>query len=178
MEKRLQRSRRDRMIAGVCGGLGEYFNVDPVVVRVIVVLLALAEGFGVVLYLVLWVVMPQQGHAGEPPGDVMRENIEGIGEDLRRVGDEVLHRTEGPPPEPPGPLIDLGVGGPQEPPRPATREERTVPLLVGVVLVVLGVIWLVDNLAPELLPRFSVWQLWPVVLIVAGLLLLLPRRRP
>ena len=180
MDKRLQRSRRDRVLAGACGGLGDYVNVDPVIVRVIFVLLALADGFGVILYIVLWIVVPQQGRAGAPTGDVVRENIEGIGEDLRRMGDEVkeaLRRTEGPPREPPSPSVDVSIGGPQEPPHHVPKEERTIPLLVGVALVVLGVVWLIDNLDLEFLPFLSVWQLWPLGLIVAGLLLLLPRRR-
>jgi len=48
------------MIAGVCGGLGDYFNVDPTIIRVIAVLLLLPGGFpGLVPYLVLWVIIPQ-----------------------------------------------------------------------------------------------------------------------
>jgi phage shock protein C len=58
-EKRLMRSTTERMIAGVAGGLGEYFNMDPTLVRLIFVLLALAGGPGLILYLILWVVMPE-----------------------------------------------------------------------------------------------------------------------
>jgi phage shock protein C len=53
-EKRLMRSTTERMIAGVAGGLGEYFNMDPTLVRLIFVLLALAGGPGLILYLILW----------------------------------------------------------------------------------------------------------------------------
>ena len=59
MDRRLYRSRRDRMIAGVAGGLGEYLGIDPVIVRIIFILLALATGTGVLLYVILWVVMPE-----------------------------------------------------------------------------------------------------------------------
>jgi phage shock protein C len=58
-EKRLTRSTTERMIAGVAGGLGEYFNMDPTLVRLIFVLLALAGGPGLLLYLILWVVVPE-----------------------------------------------------------------------------------------------------------------------
>lgn len=54
----LWRSRRDRVIGGVCGGLGRYFEVDPVVLRVAAVLLALSGGTGVIAYLVAWVAVP------------------------------------------------------------------------------------------------------------------------
>ncbi len=57
--KKLRRSRSDRMVAGVCAGLAEYFNVDPVLVRLVFVLLALAGGPGVLLYIVLWIIMPE-----------------------------------------------------------------------------------------------------------------------
>ena len=57
-EKKLRRS-NDKMIAGVCAGLAEYFNIDPVLVRIIVVVLSLAGGPGIVLYIILWIVMPE-----------------------------------------------------------------------------------------------------------------------
>lgn len=61
MTKRLYRSTKDRKIAGVCGGIAEYFNIDPVIVRVIAFLLLLPGGLpGLVPYLVMWVVVPQQ----------------------------------------------------------------------------------------------------------------------
>lgn len=59
-QKKLKRSRSESMIAGVCGGLGDYFGLDPTVVRLVFVLLALLGGPGVVLYVILWIVMPRQ----------------------------------------------------------------------------------------------------------------------
>jgi len=56
--KRLYRSRNEKMIAGVCGGLGEYLGVDPTLVRLLFVLLALLGGHGLLVYLVLWLVVP------------------------------------------------------------------------------------------------------------------------
>lgn len=59
--KRLYRSRKDRVIAGVCGGLGEYFNVDPVIFRVLAVILLIPGGFpGLIPYVVLWIIVPQK----------------------------------------------------------------------------------------------------------------------
>ena len=57
-EKRLTRMEDGRMIAGVCAGLARYFGVDPTVVRIIFVLLALFAAGGVLLYLILWLIMP------------------------------------------------------------------------------------------------------------------------
>lgn len=58
MAKRLERSRDEKIIAGVCGGLAEYFEIDPVIVRVLFVVGTLMGFAGVLLYIVLWVVMP------------------------------------------------------------------------------------------------------------------------
>lgn len=59
MAKRLYRSKNERMIAGVCGGLGEYFDIDPVIVRLLFVALVLGVGTGVLLYLIMWIVVPE-----------------------------------------------------------------------------------------------------------------------
>ena len=58
--KRLQRSTSSKMISGVCGGIGEYFNVDPTLIRIIWALITIFTGFfvGVLLYVVCAVVMP------------------------------------------------------------------------------------------------------------------------
>jgi phage shock protein C len=59
MEKRLYRSKKDRMIAGVCGGLAEYFKVDPVLIRIIALILLLTAGGGLLAYIILWIVVPE-----------------------------------------------------------------------------------------------------------------------
>ena len=61
MAKTLYRSKTDRKIAGICGGLGGYFNIDPTIVRVVFVLMLLPGGLpGLLPYLVLWVVIPEE----------------------------------------------------------------------------------------------------------------------
>jgi phage shock protein PspC (stress-responsive transcriptional regulator) len=59
--KRLYRSRKDRIIAGVCGGIGEYFEVDPNIIRIIWLLVGLT-GTGIVAYILAWIIIPE-----EPP---------------------------------------------------------------------------------------------------------------
>ena len=56
--KKLVRSRSDRWLAGICGGLGQYFGADPTLVRVLFVLFALAFGSGFLAYLILWIIIP------------------------------------------------------------------------------------------------------------------------
>jgi phage shock protein C len=56
--RKLYRSETQRMVAGVCGGLAEYFNIDATVMRVLFLILAVFGGSGIVLYLVMWIVVP------------------------------------------------------------------------------------------------------------------------
>lgn len=57
---RLTRPRDDRVIAGVCGGVGRYFGVDPVLVRVATVVFVLLAGTGLLAYLIAWIVIPEE----------------------------------------------------------------------------------------------------------------------
>lgn len=59
MGRYLYRSRRDRILAGVAGGIGEYLGFDPLIARVLFILLALASGWGILLYVVLMLVIPE-----------------------------------------------------------------------------------------------------------------------
>lgn len=59
MQPRLTRSATESMVAGVCGGLADYFNIDPVIVRLIFVLVTLTSGLGLPVYVVLWILMPK-----------------------------------------------------------------------------------------------------------------------
>lgn len=59
MEKKLYRSTSDRKIAGVCGGLAEYFGIDPLLVRIIFVMLLFA-GIGLLTYIIMWIFVPKK----------------------------------------------------------------------------------------------------------------------
>ncbi|MFH1849160.1 MAG: PspC domain-containing protein [archaeon] len=57
--KKLYRSRENKVLAGVCGGIGEYFSIDPVWIRLAFVLFAMAHGIGVLIYIVGWIIIPE-----------------------------------------------------------------------------------------------------------------------
>lgn len=57
-KRKLYRSRKERMLAGVCGGIGEHFNVDPTWVRLLFVLFFFVGGSALLLYIILWLIMP------------------------------------------------------------------------------------------------------------------------
>ena len=69
MTRRLYRSRKEKIIAGVCGGLAEYFDIDPVIVRLLMVLLFI-YGVGIIIYVLAWIMIPM-----EPPEKVEVEEV-------------------------------------------------------------------------------------------------------
>jgi phage shock protein PspC (stress-responsive transcriptional regulator) len=60
MKDRLFRSRKERVIGGVCGGLAEYFGIDPIIIRIIFVVLLIGKGVGLLAYLIMWVAIPEE----------------------------------------------------------------------------------------------------------------------
>jgi phage shock protein C len=58
--KRLYRSRSDRIFKGVCGGLAEYFGLDPILIRVVAVVSLFAGGIGLITYVLLWLFVPEE----------------------------------------------------------------------------------------------------------------------
>ncbi len=58
--KRLYLSNKDKIIGGVCGGIAEYFEVDPVIIRLIWILAGLAWGAGILAYLIAWIIIPKR----------------------------------------------------------------------------------------------------------------------
>lgn len=58
--RRLTRSRTDKKIAGVCGGLAKYFGIDPIIPRLIALVLLLGFGTGVLAYIICWIVIPME----------------------------------------------------------------------------------------------------------------------
>ena len=58
--KRLYRSEKNKVIAGVCGGMGEYFNIDPVWIRLLFILFTLIYFSGIFLYVIAWLIIPKK----------------------------------------------------------------------------------------------------------------------
>jgi phage shock protein C len=138
MAKKLYRSRHDRMIAGVCGGLAEYFDIDSTLVRLIAVALTIAGGSGILAYIIFWFVVPQR------PLD--------------------LAAFDNPIQAPP-------AADTTEPAEAETNEVSSAALFVGVILTVLGFLFLLGNLISFAWLSFS--RLWPLVLIAIGIIIVL-----
>ena len=70
--RKLFRSRNNRIIAGVCSGLGEYFSIDPTLVRLLFVFTAILGGPGLIAYLIFWIVVPLEP---EEPSSVEASSV-------------------------------------------------------------------------------------------------------
>ena len=60
MAKKFYRSRKNRVIAGICGGLAEYFDIDPIIIRLITLILVLSAGAGLMAYIIALIVVPKE----------------------------------------------------------------------------------------------------------------------
>ncbi|MCQ2303044.1 MAG: PspC domain-containing protein [Bacteroidales bacterium] len=123
--KRLQRNTRNKVIAGVCSGLADFFGIDVALMRVIFILLLVAGYSGFLIYLILWIVMPKANHAENQSYDNAESTV-----------------------------AQSGKGS----------------WIAGVILIAIGTLCLLD----DFLPKFDWSTIWPVLLIVLGLLLIVP----
>jgi phage shock protein C len=154
MEKKLFRSRSERMIAGVCGGLGEYLGVDPVWLRLFFILLLFATGFGFWAYLILWIIVPEEGRESGTPGDTVQANVQDMADRAREFGQS----------------IQRGLRGDRA---PAEAGPTSGPVIVGLAFIVLGVFLLLNQLNVFWWLRWDV--MWPLLIILLGGGLLLSR---
>lgn len=148
--RRLFRSTTDKKIGGVCGGLAEYFDIDPLLVRLLFIILVIVAGGGVLLYIILWIITPEKPfspvQAQDPPKtDNPNVNQEAPKDSYEPQPNEDHHKRE-------------------------NMERRHRGSLIGaLVLITLGFLFLAD----EFIPHVNFGDLWPIILIVIGIGLLL-----
>jgi len=128
MSKRLYRSRKDVMIAGVCGGVAEYFDIDPVIIRILTVLLVFAGGAAKKIYLLGWLIIPKAPEGYDPATTTAETPATETSEDKGNKG----------------------------------------RLVAGLILLILGFIFLASNF----IPWFHFGKLWPLILIVVGIVVI------
>jgi len=148
------------MIWGVCGGLAEYFNIDPTIVRLVAILSILCGGFGIVAYIIMAIVVPLEGSTTAQPEQTVKENVQEMKQTATEIGKEIQST--------------FGKEASKES-QPAGSYHRSVSIL-GIIIIVIGVIFLVATLG-----GFWGWFhwvfIWPVILIIIGLLIIFSRRR-
>ena len=163
MTKRLYRSSTDVVLGGVCVGLGDYVGIDPVLVRLLFVFLAVAKGFGVMLYLILWIILSEKERVGESQEDVIRENIGSLRDRAERLGDEIRSSVA-------GAHASLPVGGTDQAEIYSRRTSAA-----GVILAGIGILILLRNLG--LFRRFDLRMMWPLLIAGLGVYLLVKALR-
>jgi len=180
--QRLMRSRSEKIIAGVAGGIGQYLAIDPVIVRLAFAALCLT-GFGVLLYPILWLIMPLEGSQQAEPGqalDEMRQQAVHLGDQAREIF--VAHGSAprrprfdpmtGQPVDPESEIPINNVQPGSTPTDPRARRNR----LLGFILLGVGAFILVNMIpgfghAIGIIGRF----VFPLLLIGIGVMIL--RRR-
>ena len=151
MAKRFLRSRTDRMLGGVCGGLGTYLDVDTTVVRLVFVVLAVATGVGVLAYFVLWLIVPEEEKADATPAETVKSGAGEIADRTREMGTEIA--------------------------RAARRFPSAPTVLVGLTLVVVGAALLLHNLGIRWLTWLRFGVVGSALLIIIGVALLWRRAK-
>jgi len=160
MEKRLYRSRSERMICGVCGGLARYFDMDPTIVRIIFVLLIFANGLGILAYIIMAIVVPLEGSKAGKPKETVKENVAEIKETAGELGREIRST--------------FATEDTEDKPQAAGGIHRRRNML-GIALIVIGIVILIGNLN---IFRWFIWiYIWPAILIIVGLLIVFSSRK-
>lgn len=141
MYKKLYRSVTDKMIGGVCGGIAEYFDIDPLIVRLVFVLAVIFGGSGILAYIILWIIIPQKPFIITPFNqDKSKENDSGNTEAENKKQNEFKMNM-------------------------ISDKQNNKSVFAGAFLIVLGVIFLLNNFVPG----FYFKDYWPLVLIGLGL---------
>lgn len=85
VEKRLYRSERDRIIAGVCGGLAEYLDIDPTVIRFLWVVITVFAGSGILIYILACFLIPSENYFAASKNDTVKDNDEVVNDNSNKV---------------------------------------------------------------------------------------------
>jgi len=109
------RKSKNRLLFGIAGGIAAYFKVDPVIVRAIFILLALANGVGILLYILLALLMPKAEAATTEPLAVVKENLRTAPQEATEAGRRAVQALRGP--------STTHVKGPQE--KASVQEDGT-----------------------------------------------------
>lgn len=149
MRARLERSNSNRVIGGVCGGLAQYLALDAWIVRIFFVLLALGDGIGIFLYLLLWIIMPRADQPEAAMGQRIGQGAAEVGQQVGEMAAEVRYIAGG--------------------------SRQSTLQWIGITLMLLGGYYLLRNLDLVWFRWLNWGVMWPVLLIAAGVVVLLRR---
>jgi phage shock protein PspC (stress-responsive transcriptional regulator) len=146
MTKRLYRSQSGAMLGGVCTGLSKYLNINVLWIRLFFVLLAVTSGFGILAYLLLWVVVPREDQVTSKDGVTVIQPTD-FNDKAHMMGDEIKDAT--------------------------SKDNAKLPLFIGIGLIVLGGFAFLNTLPFAWVHYIKNLVLWPAILILAGAVLII-----
>lgn len=146
MRKQLVRSETNKMVAGICGGLADYFDIDATLFRILFVVTTFLGGAGVLVYVLLWIIIPTSSSQSVDPKARVTEFKNEAERFVQSTADQIRKSTQ-----------DSGS-------HTAARTQQ----LIAIALVVLGILIIVKNI----LPHISFTFVWPGILVLLGVWLL------
>ncbi len=154
--KKLKRSATNKIFGGVCGGLGQYFEIDPVIFRIIFLVLLFLAGGGFLLYVLLWILVPlenvtntNKAYSTPPP----RPNFSNASDDI--------HYEE---------MDNYNSNSNKKNSEDLKKKDDNKPAYVGaLIMIIIGALLLFNNL----IGWFNMREWWPILLIAFGIFLLI-----
>jgi len=141
------------VIAGVSGGLAEYFEVDVVIFRLLFVLLVLFGGGGLLAYIIMWIVIPPKPVPAHFNYSSSGAQAHGTGQNTNTSADNDSAESQT------NPVPDA-----------KKNDSSNTSLIAGIILIVMGVLFLINRM----MPWIDLGNLWPVLLIIGGFLIIDP----
>ncbi|MBL1212859.1 MAG: PspC domain-containing protein [Ignavibacteriae bacterium] len=155
MNERLYRSKIHRVFGGVAGGLAEYLNLDPIIVRILFIIITVINGFGIFLYIILWIIIPESDvpysslnnppGASENSGDDKNQNVKDDSSSSKNEFDPVQYYNQ-----------------------KAKKKANRGRVVVGLILISFGFIFL----AEQYFSYFDFEDFLPLALIAVGIILI------
>jgi phage shock protein C len=146
VNKRLLRSNNNKVIAGVAGGIGEYFQIDPTIIRLLFIILAIFGGSGLLIYIIFWLIMPTTGSKQNDVQSTIRSNVDEMSDRAKSIAHDLRFNSD--------------------------KEESK--FWWGLIIIIFGFLLLFNNFG--LFNIFNFGKIWPLALVVIGILILLKRR--
>lgn len=155
MNKKLYRSKTDKIFAGVCGGLADYFDIDATIIRLLFILIVAFGGSGLIVYSLLWLIMPK---SPSEPAIITEEKVKEVAQEIKDKAEEFRENIR------------------QEEPQHKTRSHnhdsnQRRSGLFGWVLLILGLVFLFNSFAPMWM-RMHAFSYWPLILVFLGLVMI------
>lgn len=153
-DRKIFRSIDDYMIAGVCGGLADYFKIDSSVIRIIFALLAISGGSGVLIYLILWFVIPKENGIEKEINqeEKIKEFTDDVKSKAKSIAKELNNKSS---------ILESKL----------FKKGKKINIF-GIILILVGIIFVWNQIAPIQIE----WNFfWPGLLILIGILILFKR---